>query len=432
MKKTVISVALGAITLAANGALAGEADDVRARLAALENENAAIRKENAALRENKRLHGQNARLKSWQAGSAASVAAPVQGQSIKPGVFDALAADLPVAYKAPPIEAAGQFRIWAEGGAIWSGGDPVSRNFNLIDFTGLGAISGIGSIPRIFDLTPKVGWEAAIGFDYRFAGSPWHISGQFRYGKGGKTDGTASSAGTLDPAVLAALGGGVPVELVVSGSQTFATAYKENHWLADLAVGRDVIGRGRDVMQLKGGLRIAEFVTRSDTSSSTNIFYNSPVPFNFGGGLVNSISISLNDVTSTRTSFLGAGPMIGVQGSVPLTGNWSFDYLGDAAILLGTQRSTSTVTATAAISPAFVLAGAGGSITTTTAERFSSVFSGDIQAGISYWVHPNVKIGASYRLDALINIQNQSDPAVANITPNRYTHGPRLIVTGQF
>jgi len=430
MKKTVISLALGAITLAANGALAGEADDVRARLLALENENAAIRKENAALRENKRLHEQNARLKTWQTVSVESVAAPVQGQSIKPGVFDAMAADLPVAYKAPPIETAGQFRIWAEGGAIWSGGDPVSRNFNLIDFTGLGALDGIGSIPRTFDLTPKVGWEAAVGFDYRFAGSPWHVIGQFRYGKGGKTDGMASSAGTVDPAVLAVLE--APAGLVVSGSQTFATAYRENHWLADLAVGRDVIGQGRDVMQLKGGLRIAEFVTRSDTSSSTNIFYNSPVPFNIGGVLVDSVSISLNDVTSTRTSFLGAGPMIGVQGSVPLAGNWSFDYLGDAAILLGTQRSTSTVTATAAISPAFVLAGAGGSITTTTAERFASVFSGDIQAGISYWIHPNVKIGASYRLDALINIQNQSNPAVANITPNRYTHGPRLTVTGQF
>jgi len=45
----------------------------------------------------------------------------------------------------------------------------------------------------------------------------------------------------------------------------------------------------------------------------------------------------------------------------------------------------------------------------------------DIQVGISYWVTQNLKAGASYRLDALINVQNQRDPAVANLLPDRYT-----------
>src|SRR5260221_3029634 len=196
----------------ASGAFAGQTDDSAARLAVLEKENAAIRKENAALRENKVLRQRNASLKSAAPApqpSASVSAAPAT--HAKPSVFEAMAADLPVAYKAPPPESPGQFRIWAEGGAIWSGGDPVSQDFNLIDFTGFGGLGvfgggiggGTGTIPRHYGLTPKVGWEAAAGFDYRIAGSPWHVSGQFRYGEGGKTGGSASTSGTVHPALLA-------------------------------------------------------------------------------------------------------------------------------------------------------------------------------------------------------------------------------------
>jgi hypothetical protein len=51
--------------------------------------------------------------------------------------------------------------------------------------------------------------------------------------------------------------------------------------------------------------------------------------------------------------------------------------------------------------------------------------------GVSYWFTQNVKLGVSYRLDAFINVQNQDTSAVTNLTPDRYTHGPRVAVTGQ-
>jgi hypothetical protein len=44
--------------------------------------------------------------------------------------------------------------------------------------------------------------------------------------------------------------------------------------------------------------------------------------------------------------------------------------------------------------------------------------------GFGYWVTPNVKIAGSYRLDALINVQNQRNAAVANLIPDRYPRGP--------
>ena len=64
-------------------------------------------------------------------------------------------------------------------------------------------------------LTPGAGWEGALGFDYRLAGcgapsatflvktvracwlSPYHISGQFRYGQNG--GGSAHSAALAFP-----------------------------------------------------------------------------------------------------------------------------------------------------------------------------------------------------------------------------------------
>jgi len=183
--KKILALILGATAaLTASGAAAGELEDVNARLEQLERQNAAIRKENAALRENQRLLEENSRLKSLgvhasiePAGSAPrsrqEKTETVPASALSPrsrNPLQAYAAALPV--KALPPEAPGQLRAWIEGGAIWSGGDPVFNTY--IDNN---------NVSGVFDLTPKAGWETAIGFDHRFAGSPWHINGQFRTAK---------------------------------------------------------------------------------------------------------------------------------------------------------------------------------------------------------------------------------------------------------
>lgn len=424
MKITGSATLLIGTLLLSSQAMAEQPKDLAMRLDALEQENAAIRKENAALRENKRLRENNAGLKSAapQSSVTASLTPDARASSLGPAVFDAMAADLPVATKARAAESPGSLQLWGEGGAIWSGGDPILQSGIVAPISGL---PGFPSAPYNFDLTPKVGWEAAGGFDYRFAASPWHVSGQFRYGEGRAHD-QASAGGTFDPVLLGLLG-------VRSGNgfETTATDYRETRWLADLAVGRDVIGTGRNALQVKGGLRVADFATRNDNDDLITQAFTFNPPIVAGGIPVSSISLTQDILIKTRASFLGAGPLIGLQGSVPLVGNWSFDYGGDAAILFGTQKSTTTTLTTIAASPAF-LALNGPSASTTTAERFAYVLSTDIQVGLSYWINRNIKIGGSYRLDALVNVQNQSDPAVTNITPNRYTHGPRLTVTGQF
>lgn len=435
MKKIIVSaLAIGGMCAVAMPAAQAGQSDIEARLAALEKENAAIRKENAALLDNKQLRQRNATLKSSTAqiqplASASPV--PVVTQS----AFDAYAADLPVAYKAP-VESRGQFRVWGEGGAFWTGGDPVTSNYTLTDFTGLGAFAGNGGTVGAFDLTPKVGWEAAAGFDYRFANSPWHISGQFRYGEGGKASGAASSAGTVDPAILALLGGNNNPFAggTIGGSQDIAASYNETHWLADLAVGRDVIGTGSDAMQLKAGIRIAELTGTLRTSNNSNTYINFPAPVDFFGIGTPFSSLAFGTLAHSeqRDSFLGVGPRIGIEGSLPFADRWTFDYLGDAALLFGNQKQRITSTSQSTISPAILAAliGGGGTSSVSTDQRFATVFNADIQVGVSYWLTRNVKLSASYRLDAFVNI---TDPLPGSMqTVNRYIHGPRLGVSGTF
>ncbi|MGY4626751.1 Lpg1974 family pore-forming outer membrane protein [Bradyrhizobium sp. USDA 4486] len=399
--KTILALMLGATAaLTASGAAAGELEDVNARLERLERQNAAIRKENAALRENQRLHQGNIRLKSQGAQASVESARTGARSHGENGTFSAVsaasrqaknplqsyAADFPV--KAPPLAGPALFRAWVEGGAIWSGGDPVLHTY--FDITG---------VTGVFALTPKVGWETAIGFDHRFAASPWHINGQFRYGEGGETNGTR----TINFAF----------PLGVIGTQTFGAAYKETHWLADLAIGHDIAGRGPDALQLKAGLRIAEFTARSSDPNAETLT---------GLGL----SYTTSNFVDTRASFLGAGPLIGLEGSVPFAGTWSFDYHGDVALLVGRQQQQRTVRSLSDPPPPFE------HVTTDSNRIFAGSLSADIQVGISYWLTQNLKLGASYRLDAFVNVFNEAGSSNNGFTPDRYTHGPRVTLTGQF
>jgi hypothetical protein len=61
------------------------------------------------------------------------------------------------------------------------------------------------------------------------------------------------------------------------------------------------------------------------------------------------------------------------------------------------------------------------------------MLSPDIQVGVSYWFTPYVKLGLSYRVDALIAVKNQKSADADNLLlPQRYWHGPRLTLTGAF
>ncbi len=461
MKKEMLGAfAFGAALLAGTAltgsvAFAGQNDDLVARLNAADQENAALRKQ------------------ASDAATAKPAASPSFAASFADRMSDFMgsyAADLPVAYKAPPPREPGRLTFWGEGGAIWTGGDRIADPFTLIDFTNpfnniafATSSTGIGSssinsngIPGIFNLDPKIGWEAATGFDYKFANSPWHVSGQFRYGQGGEASGAASSAGGLDPTLLALLNSEIgrcpnrisPISFpngsdsqitACGGSETYGVNYKETHWLSDLALGYEIAGHGPTYVQVKAGLRIEEF-TATETglvtatsfanyATPTTIFGGTPSPTNPG---FSSFSISQSISENERTNFLGAGPLIGLEGSVRFMGAWSFDFKGDLAVLFGTQSDFFQGIETSRGST--ILLGANnGAVDVSTDRRFVTMLSPDIQVGFGYWITPNVKLAASYRIDALIAVKNQkSANADELVMPQRYWHGPRLTLTGQF
>lgn len=447
MKKVILSaLAIGSLTSYAGAAAqAAQNDDVLARIEALEKKVAALSEEkNAALRENQVLRQQNAVLKPAtrpQATTMHSAAAPTAS---RPDPLRAYASAPPMAYKGPVAETRGQLRIWGEGGATWTGGDPNPAFYSKQDFAqSLGPLGGTG-IPVGMNVRPSLGYEGAAGFDYRFAESPWHVSGQFRYGEGRGNTG-ASSAGNVDAATIAAINasigplginGGAPLAFLAGagGNQTFSASGKETHWLADLAFGRDVLGSGASAMQLKFGLRLAELQAGVNSTDRENAFINFTGPVLIYGPAITSIGASTLNTVDQTSRFFGAGPRIGVDGSVPFAGKWAFDYAGDAAVLFGTQRFSQT--ATSAVTSNIAIFGGGGTTSAAnTDERSATVFNADLQAGFSYWVTPSVKVSASYRVDAFFNVMTAlsalNDPTKLQRV-DRYYHGPRIGLTGQF
>jgi Legionella pneumophila major outer membrane protein precursor len=398
------STCLAVGLLVQTGARADSADEALARVRILEKEIAAIKQENEALRRFNQLRKENVSLKDRQ---------PQPNLPLRAGrdPREAFAADAPVYMKAAVPAERGQLRFWTEGGAIWSGGDPIDSFFTR---TTISALALIDTRQNFFPLVPKVGWEAATGFDYRFAGSPWHVSGQFRYGEGRTTE-TSSSATSFSISA-----GGGPLQ-TVSFADSEKVAHRETHWLADLALGRDVIGTGADAVQFKFGTRIAELraTTNSHQSASQSAL---------------GFFISADTNVSQEIKFLGAGPRFGVEGSVPMAPGWTLDYLGDVAALFGTQNFQRLTS----IDNVVIIPSPGGSLAppvVDTAQKFATVLNADIQVGVSYWMSQNMKASLSYRLDAYFNayagLDAKNDPK--NLQQiNRYTHGPRLAVSAQF
>lgn len=419
MKKIIIPV-LAFSSLLAGAAQAGPVDSVQARIDALEKENAAIRRENEALRQNKLLRERNAALRSTTApavvATTAATAAPV-ASAVRSDPLNAYAADLPFSTKAPVQTSPRQFRLWAEGGAIWSGGDRVLSDYGL-----LAPVTLTANAAGTFDLLPKVGWQAAAGFDYRFAASPWHVSGQIRYGEA-KATGSASISET---ATVPGIGSG-------TGSDTVTRTNKETHWLADAAIGRDIAGDGPDSLQFKFGIRGGEWVSKLSATQTTLGNATLTPPQTINGIVVTQTSQSFLTTSDTRSSFIGVGPRIGIEGDIPLAASWAFDYLADVAVLFGSQKQVNVFGVTQTFTPGNIgntNVSTSTSTTTPAQDLFSTAISADLQVGVSYWVQPNVKLSASYRIDALTMFNTRQ--SVANYLPNRYTHGPRLGVAATF
>lgn len=279
--------------------------------------------------------------------------------------------------KAPVIAPAGVWTWWAEGGAMWTGGDAVWLPQ---------APTGLGIASESFK--PRIGFEVAAGFDYRWPASLWHVSAQVRYGQAG----TRTKARTL---------AGYYTGYYWSANAT--AKHKERHWLVDFAVGRD-IGIGLGQTQLKAGLRIAELQAKTTGAGSVYVSYYGTYNFSF----------------AQRSKFLGVGPRVGLEGAVPLGGAWSIDWLAGAAVLFGDRKFDAAANVTGPIN----LFGGG-----VTSSSNGSVLNVDAQAGVSYAFNPNAKLTLSYRFDGYWNALRTFDAAGNIANQDRFYHGPMVRLT---
>lgn len=301
------------------------------------------------------------------------------------------AADIPprMATKAPAAIVQDQWGLWVEGGAFYSSGsyDPLGTR-------------------------PRWGAEGAIGFDYKAAAfSPYHLSGQFRYGQAKR-----SSVDFSQPqAFVGSVGIGTPYTAI--GVTSGSVDNKEYHWLLDFAVGRDFALGSGDV-QVKLGVRVADL----NSKASANGLFKGARDGNFAATNVSGL-VSFEH----RSKFLGIGPRLGIDGTAPLGGNWTFDYLAGVAVLFG-RRSLDVTTATnlltSLVPNPFVVGSTAASSSSTGA-----VFNLDAQAGLSYWFNQNFKLTGSYRFDGYWKALSTVD-INGNITNrDRFFSGPMLRAT---
>ena len=175
-------------------------------------------------------------------------------------------------------------------------------------------------------------------------------------------------------------------------------------------VGREM-GLGQP-LQIKVGLRVAEIWGQTS-------------------GVVGPFTI-LPSGTQTHTyqqtdRFLGFGPRLAIEGSVPFASGWSFDYNGGVAGLFGRSSADQTDAMT-------FTTGGGGACTagcpiTTSSSNNNFVFNADVQGGIAYAVTRDVKLSVNYRAEGYWNSLRSFDAGNNGTNLTRIYHGPTAKLT---
>ncbi|MGB7020895.1 MAG: Lpg1974 family pore-forming outer membrane protein [Xanthobacteraceae bacterium] len=311
--------------------------------------------------------------------------AGISSLALYAAIPSAFAADMALKTKAPPPPPPPTPAVttwWFEGGASNMSGDPFVLGFNNPPF----------------DVDAKRwGWQGAIGVDYKFASSPWHVSADFRYMGNG-----SQSAGGPETAIFTRGGAAV-------GTNTASRS--EHNWEADFMVGRD-LGIGSPA-QAKFGLRVA------DIWGQTN-------------GIVSGFTFAPSGVQTRNyqqtDKFLGAGPRLAIEGSIPLQTAWSIEYNGGVAGLWGQNSANQTVGVSGSFGGGGVTCLAGCPIAASSGSNVF-VFNADAQAGLAYAISQSAKLSLNYRIDGYWNALRGFNSAGAGTNLDRVYSGPTLKLT---
>jgi hypothetical protein len=336
------------------------------------------------------------------------------------GAAELRAADLaPVpkaVLKAPPPVQTGVLTVWIEGAAFWTGGDK-QRAFGDVFSSSFCTFDACPS-NNFGAFRPQVGWEAAGGFDYRFAGSPWHVSFDFRYGR-------AKSKSQAFHTAFSTFTEGNAAETNVQ-AQAFAHQ-TESHMVADFMIGRDIgLGGLLGMSQVKVGVRVADLEARLhiDAQVFASCANGRADSCGLGDNSSAAAAISLDE----RSRFIGVGPRAAIEGTVPLGGPWAVDYMGGLAVLFGDRKLDANVSGVSS----FGFLGTGLFAFHTQISDSKGVFNADASLALAYWFTPRAKLSAGFRFDGYWQALKTMD-LNGNITNvDRFYYGPFVRLTGKF
>ncbi len=175
-----------------------------------------------------------------------------------------------------------------------------------------------------------VGYRAPATQVFHEAGHAWDIGVFARFG----VSNTETEGGVASP-YFNIIGGYYPTFYTAGKSR-----HQEEHLIVDFEARRDV-GLGGDLpisTKFMAGFRFAYFNADTETKF---VYLPTPVPY------------TLRD--NRESQFIGAGPRVGFDSNIPISGNLSIDLSGSAALLFGRRNtSNNTVGGNFFISTSFV------------------------------------------------------------------------------
>jgi hypothetical protein len=292
--------------------------------------------------------------------------------------------------------------VWAEGGAFWTAKNPVP----FFVPNELAAAFAATALPTT-GLDPRVGGEGAVGLDYNFAGTPWHLSFDMRYG-------AANAAGVTNNALSGSSG---------SIASTESLGDRESHGEADFMVGHEIGATN----QLQLGLRVAYL----SANLTNNIGFSSVS----SGAVVASALASVDE----RSTFVGVGPRVAYEGYQPLASSWALEYMAGAAALVGERQLNVNDGVSCGVGTGTACLGSLGLATGMYTSQFSEVapiFNADASLALAYsWGASHLSMGFRFDgyWDALRTATNTTGTGTGGTSSvNRLYYGPFVRVSTQF
>ena len=289
---------------------------------------------------------------------------------------------LPTKAPPPPPVVRSPWTWWIEGGAQQVAGDPIVA----------------GLYPTFDARANHWGPTGAIGVTYQYS-DLYAFDFDFRIGANRRT------TNSFQFACLGSSSCFTPISGPNSATR------KELNWVTDFMLGRE-IGIGGGPAQIEAGIRIAQI---RGTTNGSAAMASSPPPF------------TSFDVYTQKNYFFGAGPRVAVDGSVPLTGALSLQYMFGVAGLISYRSTDQTATFTNGSGQGCF---SGCALNISTSDN-TIVANPDATIGLIYALSHTLSVSLNFHVDTYFAAFKAFNAAGNPVNVDRIYYSPNIRLTWQ-